>query len=161
MGAAAIPFAIMAGGQAIQSIGGYSAADDQAKSLRSQAKTDEQNARLARLQGSDASALEQRKMNQFAATQRAALAQSGIGASTGTGASIVAESQRAMELDQITNLYKTELEAQGYEAAARAKRSTAKGVKQGAALGLFGGALSAAGTYTAGTYKPKTPEMGR
>jgi hypothetical protein len=66
-----------------------------------------------------------------------------------------------MELDQITSLYKSELEAQGYESAARAKRRTATGIKEGAALGLFGSALSTAGSYASGSYKPQAPGMGK
>jgi hypothetical protein len=137
-----IPAAIAAATQVMQGQAQGRALNDAAEGLDANA------AGVRRASSADEDTLRRQQAQQLG-KMRASADQSGF-VNTGSLADIQAKSAAEMELDALTNRYKSELQAVGYENEARTMRANAKAAKRSGYLNAFSTLASAGGQQVYG-----------
>lgn len=118
-----------------------------AKGMRDQAAGMDQAAADTRRASSADEDVARRGMSMRLGEARAAAAQSGFDASSGSLATLQTKSAAEMELEVLTQRYKGELQAVGLENQARNTRANAKAAKRGGYLNAFATLAGSAGSY--------------
>ena len=126
---------LAAGGQVVGGIAGKNSADEQARALRLEAQSVDQ-------QTAQAEIAQRRQARQVLARQRAALGQLGVQGDTGTFRQVAVQSAIDAELDALNIRY-------GGQLRSGALRNQARQVKHGGRVGLATGLLTAGGTAAA------------
>jgi hypothetical protein len=116
---------------------------DEADALRESARIDMENAKLARAKGESDVGDMRTQAGAFFGTQRAAIAQSGLGAG-GTNAALAAQSAAAAEKDVGNTRADAALRAAGFERKAQQSRVAAKQAKTAGYVGAFTTMISSA-----------------
>lgn len=139
--------AVQGGAQVMQGYG-------EAKTMDRQAEQMDDAARVTRQQGGANEETMRRNAKMQLGNLRAAAAESGFDASSGSLAEIQARSAGEAELDILTERYKSELQAIGQQNEARSLRTSAQNTRRGALLSAFGTMGSGAARSYAGSKMP-------
>jgi len=141
---------MMIASAATQFIGAIYQGEAEAKNANAAGDLATMNARNARLQ-SNAREETQRRHNTMAlGNLRAASAETGFDASTGSLASLQTKSAGQMELDALTTRYEGELQSISFENEANAYRAKAKNARKSGVLNAFGSLASSGASYMTG-----------
>lgn len=146
--------ALAAGTGALGVVSSIAQGNQQAASLRQQANAAEHNANLSEIQarqsydaGLQNELSQRRSSGQQQSEVRAAVAESGFDATSGSALAIQQQSARDMEMDALNTRYQTLLQGYGYEQQAQQDRYTASTLRQSARgarrAGYIGAATSA------------------
>lgn len=127
---------------AISKIGDGLAANAQGKQIQA---NENEAARVSRLQGSANEDSVRRHNARVLGAQRAAAAQSGFDSSSGSFASLQAQSAGEMELDALTGRYQSELDAIGHINRGASARAAGKAARNRGYLSAASDILAAAG----------------
>jgi hypothetical protein len=146
---------IAAGG--FQAIGSIMQGNAQSSSFRSQAnaaeynaKVAEQNQQMAREQGNAREEMHRSNARRFLGSQRAAVVQSGVDASSGTAAAVQADSAVQQELDALMIRYESDLQARDFGSAALLERHQASMARANARSARTSGYINAGASMLGG-----------
>lgn len=134
----------------LASVGQVYQGNAQAAAYEGQAQTAELNARLTRQQGSAAEAAQRRQNAQRMGEVRALAAEGGFDPNSGSLNDLQTKTAAELELDVLTNRYRTQLEAIGLENDAANLRANAKTSRRSGYLNAAGTLMSTAARYGGG-----------
>lgn len=154
------PGTLVLAATAAQAVGSIAQGNAQAQSYNSQAKAMEYNAQVNRINAertaSEYSVREDnlRRAQKIAlGNQRAAMAESGVGAGTGTNLAIREDDTAVSELDALTLRYEGDSQRKAYLQQATLNDYEAKGARNSAKAAVRSGYIGAVSSALAGGYK--------
>jgi hypothetical protein len=148
---------MMAASAVIGAAGAIQQGNAQSSSFKSQAnaadynaKVAEQNQQMAREQGNAREEMHRANARRFLGSQRAAVVQSGVDASSGTAAAVQADSAVQQELDALMIRYESELQGRDFGSAAVLERNQAAMSRSNARSSRTSGYINAGASMLGG-----------